>query len=454
MNHSEFIKQSLKPVLAAIRSKQVLFSLHFNDEDNEHLKSSVDALSKLNKRIHDFVVKSELDVTSEELRNYTRSSIIPETEYFCFAPHVGIGYSPFMLYKDKDVVKGVFVKLRQHRFTFCSKTIKKLANDFYNRMFKEDTAISMKNALEHVRNRVDHENPDNVPLLEKVAIITFYVDLENQRILAKSSHRDQDGLASYFELLRRIAKFAEASGEGGITPLIDKALSERYYTTGFAQNALSSGLAGGAYNLSKMVEFFASKQDDDTESIVEPTLSAGFAYADNTKKTINFKNSIDLFLDGNFDQDTPHVSFEVLHDFAEQKSLIFNSLRVSGDIPIGALLTEYREEQAEQADEFLNGNYITLQFTTQAKDGNVCLQISDGLVYHKEAATRFLKDYFRDNACSRAQFENVMLERSGQVLEVLHDSISLFTKLYLTSSPTSQLSDDIGMLEDAIKATG
>jgi hypothetical protein len=452
MNHSEFIKQSLKPVLAAIRSKQVLYSLHFNDDDNEHLKSSVDALSKLNKRIHDFVVKSELDVTGEELRNYTRSPKIPETEYFCFAPHVGIGYSPFMLYKDKDAAKGVFVKLRQHRFAYCSKTIKKLANDFYNRMFKEDTAVSMKIAIDHVRDRVDKENPDNVPLLEKVAIITFYIDLENQRILAKSSHRDQDGLASYFELLRRIAKFAEVSGEAGITPLIDKALSERYYTTGLAQSALSSGLAGGAYNLSKMVEFFANKQDD-VENIVEPTLSAGFTYANDTKKTMNFKNSIDLFLDGSFDQEAPHVSFEVLHDFADKKSLILNSLRVNGDIPIGSLLTEYREEHPEQADEFLNGNYITLQFTTQAKDGNVCLQISDGLAYHKEAATRFLKDYFQDNACSRAQFENAMLERSGQVLEVLHDSISLFTKLYLTSSPTSQLSDDIGMLEDAIKAT-
>ena len=69
---NEFINRTLKPVIASIRSNQVLFAIHLNDEDPAITNAAFDGLSTIVKRIHKYIVDNAIDVTDPEFRTYTK----------------------------------------------------------------------------------------------------------------------------------------------------------------------------------------------------------------------------------------------------------------------------------------------------------------------------------------------------------------------------------------------
>jgi hypothetical protein len=454
MNYGEFITQQVKSIMASIKSNQALYAIHLNEDDKETLNNSFRAFSSLCGALQDYCMKHEVDVTRSDLRVYTKSQHIPDTEYFCLSAHVNIGYSPFMMYNVKGENKGVFIKLLQHRFAYCSKAIKNLTQTYFEDQFKKDDPVTMKMAKAHIRERLKDGNLDEVPLIEKTSPITFYLDFEHRRIMAKSGHRDQDGLAAFFELVRRLNEAAEQDEFKPAALPSELALKYRFSVSPFTTYAMSAGKAYGAYNLSKMVEFYSASEvsEDKSTCAVEPTWSGSFSSTNDTSQVITFKNSIGLFLPDVDSANPPPTTFTMINNFTDEKSLSVNTLKVNGEIPIGDLLTSFRTEYPEQADEALNGEFIDIRFSTQAKDGNICIQVTDDLQYHKEAAVRFLRDDFSENHYAMKQVEGVLLGRLGDLLCTLHDSIDLFVSVYMESNPLPTSFSDESTILKALQA--
>ncbi len=459
MNTSEFISQYTKPVFTAIKSKYVIYSLSTNDEEKEEdVNDVMNALGSLCQRAGEHLIQNKIDTSEKGFRFHTKSANIPETEYFCLAPHINVGYSPFMVNKDADgKVLGVFVKARQHRFAYCSKTIKKLVQSHYELMFKEDTPTTMRAAKEYIKERLTSGNKDNIPLLEKLSEITFYIYFNNATVLAKSAHRDQDGLAAFFELVRILV--AKCIDDGNSIPgseaLLERALGTKLFPTPYSNHSMSVGKAFGAYNLTNMVGFYAEQDDkkDSDPSSIEPTWSAGFSAKDDPSQVITFKNSIGLFLP-NVDLDNPPpTTFTMINQFADSKALNIHNLRVIGELPTGRLLKEYVKEHEEASSDELLNEYLDITFTTQSKDGNISFQINDRLEYHKEAIRVFLRDHMAEHSSSNKELEKLMLSRNGDLLEVLHDAGELFVTIYLESNPLSEEFGKENTLDKALKAS-
>lgn len=451
MNYNEFISQQVKLAMGTIKSNQALYAIHLNEDNAELLESSFRAFSSLCGALKDYCSKHEVDVTRGDLRVYTKSQHVPDTEYFCLAPHVSIGYSPFMMYNSDGENKGVFVKMRQHRFSYCSKSIKKLVQETFETSFKSDEPVSMKEAKARVRDRLKDGNLDSIPLVEKVAPITFYLDLENQRVMAKSGHRDQDGLAAFFQLIRRLNEAAEKDAYQPASLPSELALKYRYTVSPFSNYSMSMGKAYGAYNLRKMVEFYSSDNNDDG-CAVEPTWSGAFSSTNDHSQVITFKNSIGLFLPGIDATNPPPTTFTMLNDFADAKGLNVNTLRVIGEVPMGDLLNSFKTEFPESVDDEIRGDFLDVKFSTQAKDGNICIQVIDDLKYHKEAVAKFLRDDLSENHYPMNQIEGVLLKHLGGLLGVLHDSIDLFVKIYVESNPLPKNFEEEDGLTKALQA--
>ncbi|MCP4256058.1 MAG: hypothetical protein GY774_00865 [Planctomycetes bacterium] len=451
---NEFINRTLKPVIASIRSNQVLFAIHLNDEDPAITNAAFDGLSTIVKRIHKYIVDNAIDVTDPEFRTYTKSKDLPDTEYFCFAPHINVGQSPFMVHEFEGELRGVFVRMRRHTFTYCTKTIRKLEDAYYEMMYRQDEAVSGKEAKEYIKNRLQGGNQDNVPLIEKVGVVTFYIDLQNQRALAKSGHRDQDGMDAFFSMLIKLANHASERGEGGMEALRDRALGNRYFIVPYTNFMMKTNQAFGSYNLSQMVEFYSAQEESKEKTPdcpLEPTWSGNFSAKDKTACSAVFKNSINFFMSGLNRENPPPTTFTMLNTFAKDKEMNVSQLSVIGEIPLGELLAKYAEEFPEQADDVLKAKFIDMNYVTQSKDGNICIQVKDELKYHKEALGKFLRDEFYDTAHSKKDVEKVTLAHTGKLLAVLHDSIDMFVQIYKDCNPATGFTDEKSDMEKALQ---
>lgn len=441
MNNSELISQHTKPTLQSLKSTQALYAIRHSEDDHEKLVASLKAVRQLCDEISQYVMKNRVSLQDEDFRIYTRPKDQQDTEYYCLSPHLNIGYSPFIFLKPEKIIRGVFVKIEQHRFTWCSTTMNKKAQKLYQDSFKNDAPISMKEAKALIETNLVGGNLDNIPLIEKVSCSTFYLDLDNQRILSKSSHRDQDGITTFFKLLAKAAQVLhEKSKAVGFDELVKDACTEPFYIDPYTNRAIAKGLAFGAYNIDKLVEFYATQGPDSKACSVSPTWSADLISKDSHVQKIQFRNSIGIFLDGISDQ-KQQPTFTMINRFAGSKSLDVTKIEVVGEVPVGQLLKEYNQEyvpdEGEQPADTM-GDFIDLTFKTHAKDGNICIQICDPLREHSKALQWRLRKHLNENHCSSGDIERLFLTWLGLLLEVVHNSIDLFTTLYMDSNPVTK----------------
>lgn len=441
MSTSELIAQHTKPTLQSLKSTQALYAIRHSEDDPEKLKMSLKAVRQLCDEISQYAMKNRVSLQDEDFRIYTRPKDQQDTEYYCMSPHLSIGYSPFIFLKPEKNIRGVFVKIEQHRFTWCSTTMNLKAQKLYQESFKNDAPISMKEAKAQIETNLMGGNRDNIPLIEKLGYSTFYLDLENQRILSKSSHRDQDGIATFFKLLARAALVLhEKSPAAGFDELAQLGCAEPFYIDPYTNRAITKGLAFGAYNIDKLVEFYAKQGPDSKECAVSPTWSADLISKDSHVQKIQFRNSIGIFLEGISDQ-KQQPTFTMINRFAGSKSLDVTKIEVVGEVPVGLLLKEYQQEyipdEGEQPADTL-GEFIDLTFKTHAKDGNICIQLCDPLREHTKALQWRLRKHLNEHHCSARDTEILFLKWLGLLLEVVHNSIDLFTALYLDSNPVTK----------------
>lgn len=454
MNTIELITDQQKQLFSAIKSNMALFSIHQDDDNKEALSLILEKMSSLCEKVHEQIIKKKINITDDEFKIFTKSKKAKETEYYSFFPHMPVGYSPFMFYKKKNKIAGMFISMQQVKFLWCTNTLKKLAREYFNDQYKKETPVSMKDAKLYIRNRLDASNPDNVPLLKKVSQIFFYYDIENSRVMAKSGHRDQDALSMFSPVLMTILDNETLSPSFKLNDDMRSALSNRFYTTPYARHAIATGKAYSAYNISTLVEHFSQNDIDITDGCpLTPTWTARFLSIHDNSQSISFKNSISIMIG-----DVPEgaeASFDYINQFSKGNDLSITQLKVQGELNKGEFLQSYCDEHG--ADNQLDGdfynNYIDVEYTTQSKEGNLCLQITDPLPLHKTALIGFLKEHVKDTHLSKADFELNVLEKQGHVLHVLHQSIELFTTMYLLCSKEKEEFGKESDLEKALTQT-
>jgi len=465
MSIKEIVGQHVKSFMSSIKNNQAIYTIGYGDEDNEEEQSnSSKALLKLKdltQILHEYVIEKKINTATDELRCYTKSKEHPDKEYYSLASHLNIGYSPFMFNQVEDETRGVFVKIKNTRFVWCTKTIGIIASEMYETAFKNDEPVTMKEARAKISDSLLTGNVHNIPLLEKSSYITFYIDLKNQRILAKSSHSDQDGISAFFVLLKRLAEKADEDRIKKVATLADECLKNKFAINPYTNSAMRNGQAYGAYSLSNLVDFYAEREVDTEENKkleacgLTPTWSANFASKHDSTKVINFKNSISLFIPDIDSESPPPTTFTMINNFAKNKDLNVGKINVVGEIPSGSLLKKYIDFMPEDAevDEAIKGDFIDVTYSTQSKDGNICMQITDPLSYHKIAVTKMLDEHFKENACSNKEIERTILIWLGEMLGVLHDSIDMFTTLYLESNAADDYFNDDAVVEKAMRLT-
>lgn len=454
MNLNEIVSTHTKAFMSSIKNNHVLYSIGYGNDNEEELSDSLSKIKKLSEKLHDFLIENKEGVGEHNLRVYTKSPEAPDTEYFSFSPHLNIGYSPFIFYKNNGDILGQFIKIQHLRYVWCTKTIGRLAEKVYEQKFKEDNAITIKEARQIIKDEMLSDNPKNIPVIEKRSVINFYLDFEKNMVLAKSSHNDQEAIGAFFLLLKRLSESAHEKGCSKVLNLSDESLKTHFFITPYTNTAMQKGEAFGAYNLSNLVEFYAAQElnVEADDCGVTPTWSANFFYSHDNAKVINFRNSIGLFVPDVDPNDLPPSTFSMINKFAIEKELNIKKINVVGEIPLGTLLTKYRDETEEECiEDEIKGTHLDISFSTQSKDGNICFQITDPLTYHKEAIKKMLNNHFKDNSCSNKVIEKTITQWLGESLGVLHDSIDMFATIYKDSNQASEEFMDDAQVELAMK---
>jgi len=443
MSTSDFIKNHIKNEVSTAKSKYVLFACHQNESDDEKLKDTFLHLGALLRKIHDFLIDNQVNTSKDELRLYIRDKTKPDTCYTHFTPSFIVGSSPFSFYSADGKDKGVMINLIQHNFTYCQKTLKKLAAELQKESYKRDEPISKTMALAKIKENVATGDVE-LPIVQNTAASSFYLDLENFRILAKTSHRDQDAISNMFTLLPKLVEYMKENGVPA-TPLdllVEKSISERIYSTPFTNRKMSEMKSSGSYCLDRITEYYSKVEQDNTKKVLpaEPTWSCAFSSIEDSSRNVSFKDSLSLFVSDNPDLTMETSSFSILKQFSDSNDLNLNTVSLIGEIPNSDLLKElaagYAEdgEVEENISPELTRDYAELGFSTYAKDGNICFNIKSGLDGHKEALSYLIRKEIQDTHFSQISLEKMILEKTGSLYQVLHDSINLFVSIYLESN--------------------
>tara|TARA_Y100000310_G_scaffold92562_1_gene90212 strand:- start:5050 stop:6453 length:1404 start_codon:yes stop_codon:yes gene_type:complete len=427
MNLIDIASQHNKDLFSSIRSKMVLYSIDQGDS-NEGLSEHLSVVSSLMEKAHEFIVKNTVDLSQENFRIYSKNGLF-ENEYYILKPHLSLGYSPFVFFKKDNQVKGMYISIRQVKNEWCKKTKKRLADRYFEEKYKNDDYVTRKEASLHVEENLAKNNKDKIPLLEKYTDITFYFDVERGRVLAKSSQRDREAMDVLYSLFIK-AVSQEELADLKIKDICVESMRKRLNFLPYTRKAMSDGDACSAYDLNSLVTYYSDKFGD--ELPLEPTWSAQLYFMDDTSQKVSFGRSINLFLDKPCDVESL-PSFSQINEFADGKDLRFSEIRVKGELTRGELIAAYCEaygEENELSSSFY-ADYVDVLYSTQAKEGNICIQIKDNLEMHKEALSAMLRSEIRDTHLSKVDFEFKVAEYQGRTLDVLHNSIGLFESLYL-----------------------
>lgn len=446
MSTQEFIKDHIKSSISTAKSNFVLFDCYQNEADEDKLENTFKNLAKLLRNIHNYLIDNKIHPSNENMRVYSRDKEKVDTCYSHFSPAFIVGYSPFSFYSEDGVDKGVMVNVIQHNFTYCQKTLKKLANEYQQKQYRADTPVSKTMATAKIKELVATGDIE-LPINENVSKSAFYLDFENHRILAKSSHRDQDAIHNVFSIVPKIVEFMIANGakESVISKLLEESLSERIITSPLTNRKMNQMKSSGIYCLTRMVDYYSSLEllgaGKKIPVPIEPTWSCVFSSVEDNDINVSFKESLSLFISNQSGSTAKELAdFSILKDFSLENDLKLNSLTLVGEIPSNNMLKELANGYAEEGEveenipTTLTSEYSELKFNTYSKDGNICLSIKGGLNVHQEAMSYLIRSEISDTSFSQANLEKMILERTGSLYQVLHESANLFVKVYLESN--------------------
>lgn len=450
MNLFDIASQHNKNLFSSIRSKMVLFSL--SKGEDEDLSEHLSAVSGFMDKIHSFVISEAIELANEEFRLYSKKGL-KEFEYYAFKPHLYLGYSPFVFYRENNKIKGCYISIRHVKSEWCRKTMNKLADKYFTEMYKKDEYVTKQDAKIHIEENLAKNNKDNIPLVEKYSDILFYIDVERGYLLSKSSQRDREAFDAFYPLLLNIVtneQFAKLKLVDDFKEEVKSRLGAIPYT----RKAMGDGDACSAYDLTSLVNFYANQGNEDGELPLEPTWSAQLYHADNTKQKMSFGESINLFLENPCDVDVS-PTFSQISNFAEDKALRFSELKVKGELRRGEFLKDYFEQYGAENDlpSTFESEFIDVLYSTQSKEGNICIQIRDNLELHKDAMLAFLRSELNDRHFSKSDFETHLSNYQGRVLDLLHNSIDLFVSLYLTYAAVGEEFGEATVVDKLLSGT-
>jgi hypothetical protein len=437
MNH-EFVKIAQKNIINAIQSKHVLYTLALSDKKQDVLYN-LDALGKLAEMLGERLQKKQIDTNTKENRLYITHPDLEDTSYFSFAPHIMTGYNPFLFYKqfegeNEGQRKGFLVKMNFHSFDFCTKSVNKEANAIYFEEFKSGMPTSLKEAKKLVVDTLKKGNKYNIPIIERITPSIFYIDLEKGIVVSKTSKHDSVAIRAFFSMLGKVAKniFSDDVGSKRSDKLMETALKETYYPEDYTKWAISEGKASGAYNIPSIVEFYSKdKAEGDAACSFMATHSASAFARDEPDQIAKFNDSIGIFSDNSLGE---LPSFEKLSAFSHEKQMDFSSLVLVGEVPVSEQIEIFIKQQPEDQDSICENGVMDIGFETSAKKGNICFKPKYGTQNYAMVSRSLLLEYCTDNSVSPENSEAVALKYFGGMLALIHDSASLFIKLYLDAN--------------------
>lgn len=432
----DLAKLNQKNILNTIKAKQVAYFLNMSGKTKEEASSNLRNLVDLCEAISQVLIKEKLDLNIDETRVYLRSPELPDTEYYAFTSQVLGGYSPFVIFNEKDDKgrklnpRGVLINLNCHNFVYCTKAIDKLSREMLSDSIRNGVPASLKEIKKSIKDAIKAGNKYDIPIVEKVSTYSFYINAEDCLALCKSSKSDSHAVRAFFSLLKKLSNYLYSQNEANtkLKKLAECALQEPYFPEPFCTYAINEGLTCTSYNINNMVDYYATNQTQGNEACaVLPTHSAKAQSNDDSTQMVTFKNSIGIFA-GNEIEET--ASFDELSHFCQSMNMKYSALTVVGEIPISKQMHEYFEGRPEAQEEWGARSFIPITFETASKDGNICYQIKDGINPVAISCRGLLDDYTRDNAVSPENSESVMLNYFAGMLSLFHDCSELFIKLY------------------------
>lgn len=430
--YAELVKYQSAPFNNALKSNFMVYGFKSNGGDDNKIKDHLSNVQKVCETISIAAIENAIDLDQDSLRVKLKDSASAQYEYYTLDPHISIGYSPFMFY-EKDGIKGVFIKMKHRKSVFCNKTIEKLSREMYESSLLNDAPMSKKACKKIVLEEIERGNITSVPLIESESSIHLYIDLEKDVLLTKSTKRDSESINVFYQLIKKAMQFINDSEIVNAESLIQDTFSERFDKVCFAQQAISNNIAFGPYHVGQLVSFYAKRESDKNDSVssVEPTMTADFISKDDASQLVKMKNSVGIVAT---EDGTMRASFSMIDDFSNEKNMDVVSVRVQGEVPRADYLAKYCEEFPEQAPSSIQGEHIEMSYDTRAKDGNIMFKIVDGISEHTDITYQLLINELADTHYSIPNMEPLLLKNFAKNLSVLHDSIQLFTDLYLNAN--------------------
>lgn len=442
----DLIKAQLKTVEGALRSSFAVFSFTNSTVDTKSLSSSIDALSKTILFMHDVVIETGTDLSVGDMTIKRMASNQAEYSEDYFKPHVSVGSSPFLPYFVKNKLVGVLVRMQQKNVVFCRKTISRLARELFERAYINDESLSMKQAKKSIVEQLQQANSilrKDVPLVDSYSDVCFYIDFKNHVILAKNGHRTHEAINFFFSLLLKVGKSlktAHSELELELDALLTSVFKERLDIQAFSTYALAHHKAFGAYQIQDVVNFYSDEESKNDEAPLPmlPTDTVGFVSELKSPVKIEFKNAIGYFL--NHGEETL-PSYRTLKTFADNHLLKASSIRVEGEIPMPKVVERYLTAHPDAKDGELSGQTLTICYDTKASEGNIIFKVNQGTEWFFHAALSNLLDEVSDKHWAKKQVEPLILKEMGDMLELLHESSSLFIEFYIRANKVNHYTE-------------
>lgn len=430
MLSNSFFLDSLKQVEKITKSKMAVFHLERTSGDQDDADTSIKQLINVVNTLHKLACHNKFNVEQQDARYYTSSKSRPDAEFSTLAPMVFSGYSPFMLYKEGDDVRGILVKIRKHRFVEDRRELKEAVDAYLKEQFREQNFIKRKDAERVMLDTHDFD----FPLIEKVSDSFLYIDVKRQNIYVSKSHRELDTVMVLFGCLKSIIDITSKDEDSDIKwPDHDVLFGARNVGSLYTHYASSSEnrRTGGLYNIQKIVDFYA---DDDDVSIAEPTESATVYENNDPGIKIAFKKSLNLVV-----RDAEEQGFARLHTFSKEYGVTFSSLGLTVEIPLPSFVKDFIELRPETELFTAEQTHLECLFNTEDKHGNITFKLAQSL---PEISTAIKAVYTEStDGVTSKDMEMNLLDHLGKMLWFLDEAASAFIELYERSSPPEEGED-------------
>jgi len=456
----EIIKAETKTITKNLFKPRNSFSFALSDGDMSQDIAYSKGLAKYLELVDEIVLANDVNLTEEPFVSIDKASDGSAYLEYGFAPIVRFGNSPFILIRNsKNKVIAGFINMYKRTTSYCPKTINKLVEDLVIQSMKNEDPISYGEAKESVNENIHtRNNPDNIPKITKQKDMLYFVDFENNILWANDSKNAGRDVRRMAAMLRNFVNYFTDAGFDNIDALKEMREQlfegENIHLTDYPSYSTGMLKTVGSFNLHHTIEFFANNSENKD---IQLTNTAKLKSRTDTGSSVAFKDSIELFMEKDKEDDSTDKSFfNRLYKFAENKSMEVKELKVQGELILPQSARDYMSDYANTAfTESGLGSLIDVEFKLGDTDGKMRVELCKTLQVKLllELITRALASNFEDEVLSPAKSEAVILKIMGLVGELFLEKSKLFISTFHKTNAVSTTFGDLSARFEAGSAS-